>query len=144
MTRHSGLESTTRTSSVPNTNPFTKGKDVKMFRFFGLWKNNGDLQADEELRQRLSRKCGATATAYRNCLRANTSGGEESCRNLKRQLAYCQGMILCEKQAAEYGQCIERTVRERKRYDECNDVFRRMERCLSSRQNKRFLQSQDR
>ena len=102
---------------------------------FGYWNQS----TVDESRQRLSRKCVTTSSALESCLGANGRGGEASCRNLKMQLVYCQAMILCKQHAEEYGRCMERTVRRKREYGECDDVYNRMERCLFSLRNKRFL-----
>lgn len=103
-----------------------------------IWRDDRGI-AEEDIQQRISRKCGAAASAYRNCLRANSHEAGDTCRNLKRQLIYCQSMILCGTCASEYARCIERTVRGKEGYDKCDKVFRNMEQCLLSRENKKFL-----
>ena len=106
----------------------------------GSWLRNKDDDTDD-IGQKLSRKCGSTVTALESCLGANRGGVGDPCHRLKTQLVYCRGMVLCEKDAAEFGRCMERVVRGKKGYEECDDVFRRMERCLACRKNKEILQS---
>ena len=121
---------------------------------FGRGRRKGKGKEDDTapceetvIARRLKSSCRNVESSYNACLKANKNHPER-CNGLREQLRHAQAGVLCPDLAKVYDHCMLIEVNRATRTHDsvntyaCADVMDKIERCLSSARNSRYLRGE--
>jgi len=110
-------------------------------------REDDDRPCEATVIRRKLKACKKIDSSWKSCVKANAS--ESACQSLKESFRHCQARVLCPELAREYEGCMVKEVtKKRISHGEidtaaCRDVMRRIERCLSSRKFRAYLEDRN-